>query len=159
MSHRRRADTERRNDTPRGYTEDYWRRTSRPIYGPGGTEVGREEAGCGIDAWAHRPPLGPPLLGWRSTAGGRGNRASASAGAAADRAELAARAVGMRLAGATFPQIAEAVGRSVSVVHRWLGRMPRGVAESDSTAAAVAAWVEGVEARDAEVMKAEEMDK
>ncbi|UAC01388.1 helix-turn-helix domain-containing protein [Dactylosporangium vinaceum] len=126
---------------------------SRAVYDAAGRVVAYEEAGVGLDAPWRRPPLGPPLLGRRSSAGGRGNRASANGGAHADRARLAAYAVELRLAGATYRQIADAVGRSVSVVHRWLGRMPRvgGVggigAEVGRHAADIGTYLEEVDKR------------
>ena len=74
---------------------------------------------------ARRPPFGPPLLGKRSTAGGRGNRKSASLEARTNRQLLALEALRLRNTTAmTITQIAQEIGVGRTTVGKWLCGIP-----------------------------------
>lgn len=79
------------------------------------------------DFW-NRPPMAPPLAGWRATAGGRGHRRVATGRAQARRRRLALDAYKLRTEyGLTIREISCCLGVSKTTVGRWLyGVRPNG---------------------------------
>jgi hypothetical protein len=74
-----------------------------------------------------RPPIGPALLGRRSSSAGRGHRETHTSAARAARFALCWRAFELRRSGATIRAVAGALGISRSLAGRWLrGVLPGG---------------------------------
>lgn len=107
--------------------DDYWAHTAHRIRDASGRVVGYRmpRAGAGLDALLDRPPF-RRLAGKRAVLAGRGRRASQSPAAIQARAELIIRAWELRVThGLTIRAIALEVGRSPSLVGRWLIGIPR----------------------------------
>lgn len=129
---------------------DYWAHTAHRLRDSRGRVVGYRmpRGGAGIDALYDRPPF-KRLAGKRAVLAGRGRRASQSPEAIQARAELQLVAWRLRVTqGLTIRRIAAEVGRSPSLVGRWLrGIPPVGGAALDRLVADVERLIVDVERR------------
>src|SRR5262245_22222516 len=108
------------------YSADYLQHTAHVLRDRRGNVTGwrMPQGGAGVEALFDRPPF-RRLAGKYATLSGRGRRASQSEEATAVREQLILRAWELRVTqGLTIREIAERVGRSPSLVGRWLRGIP-----------------------------------